>query len=105
MQNLAVLLQVVICFSLIGLVLIQHGKGADAGAAFGSGASSTVFGSSGSNNFLIKLTTWVAIAFFANCLYMGALNRTHVSKKSLMDDVTLKEKEIVNNKNIVNEKK
>lgn len=82
MQSLAVVLQVLICVSLIILILIQHGKGADAGATFGGGASNTVFGSKGSNSFLIKVTTWVAIAFFANCLYMGALSKSE--NKSIM---------------------
>ena len=47
------------------LVLLQQGKGADVGAAFGSGSSNTVFGASGSAPFLTKLTTWLAIVFFA----------------------------------------
>jgi preprotein translocase subunit SecG len=97
MQSLAVLLQVVICISLIGLVLVQHGKGADAGATFGGGASGAVFGSKGSSSFLVKVTTWVAIAFFANCLYMGALNRSH-NNKSLMETVTVKDNSKIINK-------
>lgn len=51
---------------LIGLVLIQQGKGATAGVAFGSGASGTVFGSRGSRGFLYKLTGFFAVAFFCN---------------------------------------
>jgi preprotein translocase subunit SecG len=47
-----------------GLVLMQHGKGADVGAAFGSGGANTVFGSAGSASFLTKLTVWLAIGFF-----------------------------------------
>ena len=92
MQSLAVLLQVIICVSLIGLVLIQHGKGADAGATFGGGASDSVFGSKGSNSFLIKVTTLLAIAFFANCLYIGAITRSH-EKASIMDSVGVAEVE------------
>jgi preprotein translocase subunit SecG len=46
------------------LVLIQHGKGADIGAAFGSGGANTVFGSGGSGSFLTKVTVWLAIGFF-----------------------------------------
>ena len=88
MQGLAVLLQVVICVSLIGLVLIQHGKGADAGATFGGGASSSVFGSKGSSSFLIKVTTWVAIAFFANCLYIGGISKSH-DQSSIMDSANV----------------
>jgi preprotein translocase subunit SecG len=47
-----------------GLVLIQQGKGADAGAAFGAGSSNTMFGSSGSTSFLVKVTSWLAVGFF-----------------------------------------
>ncbi len=48
-----------------GLILLQQGRGADVGAAFGAGAANTVFGSQGSSSFLTKLTTWLAICFFA----------------------------------------
>jgi preprotein translocase subunit SecG len=51
--------------ALAALVLLQQGRGADVGAAFGSGASNTMFGSSGSASFLTKLTVWLAIGFFA----------------------------------------
>ena len=47
-----------------GLVLIQQGKGADVGAAFGAGSSNTMFGSSGSTSFLVKATSWLAVGFF-----------------------------------------
>lgn len=63
--------QVVIAVSLISFILIQHGKGADAGAAFGSGASSTVFGSQGSGNFLTKTTAVLAFLFLGNSLLLG----------------------------------
>jgi len=63
--------QVVVAVSLIGFILIQHGKGADAGAAFGSGASSTVFGSQGSGNFLTRTTTVLALLFLSNSLVLG----------------------------------
>lgn len=58
---------------LIGLVLIQHGKGADIGAAFGSGASNTLFGSQGTGGFLFKLTGGLAITFFATSLLLSYL--------------------------------
>lgn len=51
--------------ALIVLVLLQQGKGADVGAAFGSGASTTMFGSAGSTSFLTKMTAWLAVAMFA----------------------------------------
>ena len=63
--------QVVVAATLIGFILIQHGKGADAGAAFGSGASSTVFGSQGSGNFLTKTTAVLAFLFLSNSLLLG----------------------------------
>ena len=74
MESLQIILhvaQVVIAVTLIGFILIQHGKGADAGAAFGSGASSTVFGSQGSGNFLTKTTAVLAFLFLANSLTLG----------------------------------
>ncbi len=64
METLTVVVHVVIAVALVGLVLIQQGKGADAGAAFGGGASQTVFGSQGSGSFLTRLTTILAIVFF-----------------------------------------
>lgn len=65
--------QVVISIVIIVLVLIQHGKGADAGAAFGSGASGTVFGARGSATFLSRTTAVLATAFFLNSLAMAWL--------------------------------
>lgn len=63
LKIVVVVLQVISAIGVIGLVLVQHGKGADAGAAFGSGASGTVFGSTGSANFLSRTTAWLATAF------------------------------------------
>lgn len=79
MQSIVLVIHVLLAMTVIGLVLIQHGKGADAGAAFGSGASATVFGSKGSTSFLTKMTTWVAIAFFVTSLalfYLAAHRQT-----------------------------
>ena len=64
METLVVVVHVVIAVALVGLVLIQQGKGADAGAAFGGGASQTVFGSQGSGSFLTRMTALLAIVFF-----------------------------------------
>ena len=71
--TLLFILQVIVAIALIAFVLIQHGKGADAGAAFGSGSSSTVFGSQGSGSFLTKVTTFLAIVFLANSLLLAYL--------------------------------
>ena len=63
-ETLILMFHVLIALTIIGLILIQHGKGADMGAGFGSGASSTVFGSGGAGNFLTRLTTGIAVSFF-----------------------------------------
>ena len=85
MQTFLLVLQVFVSVCLIGFILIQHGKGADAGAAFGSGASSTVFGSSGSGNFLTKATTLLAVIFLGNSLLLAYLSTNVVEQKSLLD--------------------
>ena len=64
MYTALVAIQLILAIGIIGLVLMQHGKGADAGAAFGSGASGTVFGSRGSANFLSRSTGILAALFF-----------------------------------------
>lgn len=71
LYNVLLVLQILIALSIIGLVLIQHGKGADAGAAFGGGASGTVFGARGSGNFLSRSTAVLATLFFANSLLLA----------------------------------
>ena len=63
LKTLMIVLQVLSAIGVIGLVLVQQGKGADAGAAFGSGASGTVFGATGSANFLSRTTAWLATVF------------------------------------------
>ena len=63
-ETVVLIVHVLAALAIIGLVLIQHGKGADMGAGFGSGASATVFGSGGAGNFLTRMTTTIAIAFF-----------------------------------------
>lgn len=71
MQQLILVFHVLIAIALIVLVLVQQGKGAQMGAAFGSGASQTVFGSQGSGSFLLKITTFFAILFFVTSLVLG----------------------------------
>ncbi|MGL5742389.1 MAG: preprotein translocase subunit SecG [Legionella sp.] len=73
MYQLILMLHVVVAIVLIGLVLIQHGKGADIGAAFGSGASNTLFGSQGTGGFLFKLTGGLALTFFVTSLLLSYL--------------------------------
>lgn len=73
MEQLLMVAHVFACIGIVILVLLQHGKGADIGAAFGSGASSTVFGSQGSGSFLLKLTSAFAAVFFVTSLALGYL--------------------------------
>ncbi len=73
MGQILLVIHVVIAVAIVVLVLLQHGKGADAGAAFGSGASSTVFGSRGSASFLVKITALLATGFFLTSLTLAML--------------------------------
>lgn len=69
--NLIVVVQVLSALIIIGLVLLQHGKGADMGAAFGSGASGSLFGATGSSNFMSKSTGLAAAIFFGSTLALA----------------------------------
>jgi len=68
LETLIWIVHVLTALSIVGLVLLQHGKGADAGAAFGSGASGSLFGASGSANFLSRTTAVLAAVFFLTSL-------------------------------------
>jgi preprotein translocase subunit SecG len=75
LKTLIIVVQLLSALGVIGLVLLQHGKGADMGAAFGSGASGSLFGATGSANFLSRTTAVLAALFFATTLaltYLGA---------------------------------
>ena len=80
MYQLILMIHVVVAVVLIGLVLIQHGKGADIGAAFGSGASNTLFGSQGTGGFLFKLTGGLAMTFFVTSLTLSYLVSTQFQR-------------------------
>jgi len=89
-SNLLTALQVLSAIAMIGLVLIQHGKGADMGASFGSGASGSLFGATGSANFLSRSTAVCATIFFAATLGLsvvangrGSVNAPHVESNRL----------------------
>ena len=78
LKSLIIVLQVLSALGVIGLVLVQHGKGADMGAAFGSGSSGSLFGATGSSNFLSRTTGVLAAVFFACTLgltYLGSTGR------------------------------
>jgi preprotein translocase subunit SecG len=73
LQTATVIVHVLLAAAIVGLVLIQRGKGADAGAGFGSGASGTVFGARGSANFLSRMTATMAALFFVTSLALSYL--------------------------------
>ena len=80
LNNILLVVHVLIAIGIVGLILLQQGKGADAGAAFGSGASATVFGSQGSGTFLSRTTAILATLFFVTSLSLAYLAKTGVSE-------------------------
>ncbi len=90
MQQILLIAQFFIAIVLVVLVLVQRGKGADMGAAFGSGASSTVFGSKGSMGFLMKLTFFIGALFFATSMgltYLAAKEAKASHKSTVLTNV------------------
>jgi preprotein translocase subunit SecG len=85
MLILLIIIHVVVCIALIMIVLLQTGKGADMGAAFGGGASQTLFGSSGASTFLSKATTGAAIVFMITSLALAYISG-HRTGGSVMQD-------------------
>jgi preprotein translocase subunit SecG len=83
MTQALIIIHVVVCFALIMIVLLQTGKGADMGAAFGGGSSQTLFGSTGASTFLSKMTTAAAIIFMITSLAL-AYYSTHRATSSIM---------------------
>jgi len=72
MFSFLLVIQILVSISIIALVMLQHGKGADMGAAFGSGSSGTVFGARGSGSFLTRATAILAAVFFINCILIAS---------------------------------
>jgi preprotein translocase subunit SecG len=87
MQTILTVMQVFLSLGLIGLILIQHGKGADAGAAFGSGASATVFGARGSGSFLTRTTAIMATMFFLTSMALAYYATKGSEPVTIMDRV------------------
>lgn len=80
MESMIVIVHVLVAIGITGLVLLQQGKGADMGASFGSGASQTIFGSTGSGNVLTKSTSWLAVIFFITSLALALFARQQASQ-------------------------
>ena len=87
LQTLAVVFHVLLAAGIIGLVLLQRGRGADAGAGFGAGASGTVFGSRGSASFLSRTTAVLATLFFVTSLGLSYLFSQQREPTSVVDRV------------------
>lgn len=86
--TIIVVVQVLSALAIIGLVLLQHGKGADMGAAFGSGASGSLFGATGSSNFLSKSTGLAAVIFFSATLALAYLgNKGAIATGGVMENL------------------
>ncbi|KZN47929.1 preprotein translocase subunit SecG [Pseudoalteromonas luteoviolacea] len=80
MYEILLVVYLVVALALIGMILIQQGKGADMGSSFGAGASATVFGSSGAGNFMTKTTTVLATVFFVLSIALGNLTAGQIKQ-------------------------
>lgn len=87
LHNIILVIHVLVAIGVIGLVLIQQGKGADAGASFGGGASATVFGSQGSGSFLTRATGILATVFFITSLSLAYISTQKITPTSVVDTV------------------
>jgi len=87
MNAVITVLHIVVCIFMIAVILLQRGKGAEVGAVFGGGGSSTVFGSRGAGNFLTKLTTASAVIFMATSLALSYLNTTDGGDQLFSDGI------------------
>lgn len=99
MINVVLIVHVLAAVSMVALILLQHGKGADMGAAFGSGASQTLFGSRGSANFLSRMTSVLAVVFFATSLTLAYLySEVSVPRSVTEQEVPVKTRSAVEQK-------
>lgn len=87
METLIWIIHLLVSAAVIGLVLLQHGKGADMGAAFGSGASGSLFGASGSANFLSRATAILATAFFLTSLTLTYFSLSRSKPEGVLDKI------------------
>ncbi|MDB3856143.1 preprotein translocase subunit SecG [Halieaceae bacterium] len=76
MEQLILVVHLLVALAIIGLIMLQQGKGADMGASFGAGSSQTLFGSEGSGNALTKATTLLAVLFFASSMALAIVAKT-----------------------------
>lgn len=76
MEQLILIVHLLVALGIIGLIMLQQGKGADMGASFGAGASQTLFGSDGSGNALTQATTWLVVIFFATSMALAVIAKS-----------------------------
>lgn len=89
MYEILLIAFLLVAIGLIGLILMQQGKGADMGASFGAGASATLFGSSGSANFMSRTTAIFAVLFFIISLALGNLTTKQTKPQGTFDDLSV----------------
>jgi len=87
MAQILLVVQILICLALVVLVLLQQGRGADAGASFGGGSSGSLFGSRGPASFLSKVTAGLAVLFFANSLGLAYISSQSIERRSVVERV------------------
>lgn len=94
MQTILTVFHLFFALGVVGLVLMQHGKGADAGAAFGSGASGTVFGAQGAANFLSRTTAILATLFFVTSIALGYYSMQRQGSTDIMEKMVTQPKPV-----------
>jgi len=92
--NIVLVIQLLSALAMIGLVLVQHGKGADMGASFGSGSAGSLFGASGSANFLSRSTAVLATVFFACTLALAYMGHTRATVPATSEGTSVLERAV-----------
>lgn len=87
MHSFVLIVHIILAVLMIGLILVQHGKGADAGASFGGGGAATVFGASGSANFLTRLTAVLTALFFVTSLTLAVFAKKQTTEAYSLKNV------------------
>ncbi len=95
MYEAAIVIFLLVCIAIVSLILVQQGKGAGMGASFGAGASNTVFGSTGSGNFLTRSTWLLVVVFFGICLFLGWLQKESHQERSSFSNIEAAPTEVV----------
>ena len=106
MQQALLILHVLVCIGVVVLVLLQQGRGADTGAAFGGGSSGSMFGSRGPTTFLTRATTILVFIFFITSLSLAWLSTLNVERRSVIErvgDVPVSEETVLPTEEVPND--